>query len=72
MKNSSLGVLTTSNWKAIVKGAAIAAGGALVTYIAAKVDVIDWSTYGQYGALLSSAAAIIINFLRLWLGTSKS
>ena len=48
----------------VAKGAGIAMAGALALYLAGVLELIDWSTVGQYGFLLSPLASIVINFLR--------
>ena len=72
METSQPGQLTATNWKAIGKSALLTMGGALVAFLAAQIEVIDWSTLGQYGYIIAPVAAFAINFFRLWLGKQES
>ena len=66
MQNSPAGYLTKYDWKSIGKGALIAMGGALATYLATQLSIIDWATMGKYGFIIAPVASIVINFLRKW------
>jgi len=63
---SKQGELNKQDWKSIGRGALIALGGALAIYVAALLEVIDWSTVSQYGYLIAPIASIFINALRKW------
>ena len=61
--------LGTIDWKKILKGAMIALGGALITYLADTIPTIDFSP--EIKPLIVAIASVFINAIRKWLETSK-
>lgn len=52
------------NWNKILKGALIAAGGAVLTYLADQIPGLD---LGSYTLVVSTIASALINAAREWL-----
>ena len=65
-KQSPVGTLNTTDWKAIGKGALIAVGGAAATYAVTIIPNIDWTQFGPYAPLFTAVASVIVNILRKW------
>lgn len=53
-----------AGWIKVWKGALIAVGGALLTYVAQTAGGMD---FGVYTPIVASALAILINAARVWL-----
>ena len=53
--------LPTGEWVSLLKGAGVAAIGALLTYAAQNVGQMD---FGQSTPLVAAALAVVVNFIR--------
>lgn len=70
MTGSTKFTLSKSDLLRIAKGAALAAGGAVVTFLAAEVlPSLDDST--ATGALIAAVASTVLNALRQWLSDTR-
>ena len=61
--------LNRLDWKKIAKGAAIAAGGAIFTYLESIIATID---FGTYGPIVMAINSIIINLATKFFAGQKS
>lgn len=70
MNGSQKFSLSKSDLLRVAKGAALAAGGAVVTYLAAEVlPTLDDST--AVGAVIAAVASTALNALRQWLSDTR-
>lgn len=56
--------MTREKWFKIGKGALIAIGGALLTYIPEAIGMIDWGTWQPFAV---AVGGILVNAIRLWI-----
>ena len=71
MNGSRRYALSKSDLRRIAKGAALAAGGAAVTFLAAEVlPEIDGSTVA--GAVTAAVASTLLNAARLWIAEQRT
>lgn len=69
MEKSKAFTLNTADMKKILKGLALAMGGAGVAYLLGILDVIDVDAYSP---LYVSAASALLNIVKVWIeGESK-
>lgn len=68
MEGSKPGKLNAADATRILKGAAVVAAGALLTYFTSVIANID---FGPYTPIVTAAWSIVVNFGRIWVADNS-
>ncbi len=68
MTKSLSGSIDTKGLIKVAKGAGIAGGAAVLTYLVEAIPGVD---FGPYTAIIVAVAGIVINFARKWIMNYK-